>query len=759
MLAAGGAVQVAASAAKDLRGAAAAADDKVASTWTLAISCRDDIAAADHDAIGLAVAFEPAATDTRTSARPLRFTLPFKAARLPNGAGVRHLRIAAVNGDGEVFYPPVADAVFDTTDPYASTVSFASDFFATYQVVAPKTAGTPITRRFTYKAILGVSMGGNAALSVGLRHHERFDMIADLGGEPGPSMPYTLGVIRDYILGSTCAGEAGQAPAPGSLASRRVPGCAARPPLLDQHEIQSDFDHFTYQEGEGVGLQLRRGFYAMALRDMARAFGNLTAYNIADAYAPPGVDPAYFQEPAETRCPAPITLANYFDARFNPTGALPVITFCDGGDVEATGFGVWNDEALHDEPMEILLTVDLNENGERDLGEPVLIQMHEPFLDVGSDALADADEPGYDAATNPDPAGDNYHYLRNPRGTEASRWHEPGEPFEDVGVDGVAETCQQGASPPEGVARCYDFGEGDGQWSLTPSAQGWLSNDLAEAMSALTPAQRDRLDFWHDAGIRDFFNAALSANRGFSQLMNLFDRTGRVFTSYNAVAQSPAGQPYDFGLVDWPRVGRNVYVRYGDPDATEAQILNGDGRHVGTVLQIVARVTTAFAWMNAHWPGGDREDEYASGQLFEDLSFETALGRETPFALFLPPGYDNPANANVRYPVIVFLHGYGQQPKDMVALSAVFESYMQPTGLTKDQRFQKFIIVYADGRCRPQRDGVPVSLEGDRCESGNFFMNLAIGGPGQMEDAMLELLDYIDANYRTKLPEDVTFTP
>lgn len=755
-LAADATVAVTDGAGKDLRHAAVAADSKTSSSWTVGIACADDIQPSAHTALGVAVAFTPAAGESRISDRPLRFTLPFKAARFSNAAGVRHIRIAAKHENGEVFFPPVTDALFDTSDAYASTVTFSSDFFATYQVVLPEDAGKPVTRRFTYKSMLGISMGGNAAMAVGLRHHDRFDMIADLGGEPGPNMPYTLGVIRDFILGSACPSS----PTEGPLAApQHIPSCVTRPPLADQHEIISDYDHMTYQEGEGVGLRLRRGFYAMALRDMARAFGNLALYNVADSYAPPGVNPDYFQLTYQERCVAPVVLADFYDARFNPTGALPVISYCDGGDNEATGFGVWNDTELQDEPMEILLAVDLNENGVRDGGEPVLIQMHEPFDDIGTDGKADQDEPGYDAATNPDPAGDNYHYLRNPGGSENNRWYDSGEPFDDVGVDGVADTCQQGDTPPNGVAGCYDWGQGDGVWSVTPSAQGWLDNGIGASLDAMTEAERSRVDFWHDAGIRDFFNASISANAGFSQLMNQFGRTGRVFTSFQSLAQTPQGQSYDFGSVHWPAVGRNVYVRYGNPDATETEIHNGDGRHVGSVTQIVARVTTAFAWINANWPNGDRDDEYTSGQLFDDLSFTTSAGRETPFALFLPPGYDNPANANRRYPVVVFLHGYGQEPNDMVTLSAVFESYMQPTGLPPDQRFQKFIIVYADGRCRPQRDGVPVNLEGDLCESGNFYLNLPIPGAAQMEDALMELLDHVDANYRTKAPEEVTFVP
>ena len=57
--------------------------------------------------------------------------------------------------------------------------------------------------------------------------------------------------------------------------------------------------------------------------------------------------------------------------------------------------------------VEYLLAVDLNRNGKREYGEPIIANHKERFTDFGADGLADADEPGYNAQTNPDPSGDN----------------------------------------------------------------------------------------------------------------------------------------------------------------------------------------------------------------------------------------------------------------------------------------------------------------------------------------------------------------
>ena len=54
---------------------------------------------------------------------------------------------------------------------------------------------------------------------------------------------------------------------------------------------------------------------------------------------------------------------------------------------------------------------------------------------------------------NSDPAGDNYHYLRNPLGTQGNWNREAGEPYEDFGLDGIQGTCQAGTAATEQEAR------------------------------------------------------------------------------------------------------------------------------------------------------------------------------------------------------------------------------------------------------------------------------------------------------------------
>ena len=749
-LAAGGAITVTAD--SDLRGAAISAQEHTTiPAADVTIACAPDIVPAGYVALGPAVQFGAEGT---WSDRPFELTLPYKAVRLPAGAERRHVRIVARRaGQDASFFPAVSNRTLDDADAYASRATFRAGELTTYQVVAAADAGTPETQQYAWRAVVGISMGGFAANTLGLRYPDRFDSIADIGGDPGPSMIYVLGMVRDYLFGGFCTTE-------DEAAGRGAVGqlCPVVSTRQDQFEITGDYEHQITQEGDGVGLTLRRSLYAKAARDLARALSNPALYNPDSPYAPPGVPMSFFETPRAERCANPIKLLDFYDREFNPDGAHPVITFCDGADVPGMN-AVFDPDGTHTDPVEILLAVDLNGNGRRDAGEPVITNAYEPFADVGADGIASQDEPGYDPVTNPDPAKDDYHYLRNPLGTEGNGDFDPGEPYEDVGLDGVAGTCQHGEDPGKGTGGCYDHGEGNGVWDLSPNVARWYEADTLRNFAQLTEAQRRHVSFWYDAGIRDFLNNSLAANVTVGGLMAQHEIPFGVYDGFSVLTGARSESGYDFTAIDWSTMPRNLYVRYGNPDATPAEIERGDGRHVGTAVQIINRATTAFAWLDQRWPDGDRDDTFDGGIILRDLVHTSpTTGRQSPYGVFLPPGYDDPANADKRYPVVYFLHGYGQEPQDLVDLSSVFALYMTAERPV-EQRFQKFIIVYVDGRCRPQGEGVPVDPTGDGCENGTFYMNAPLGGPAQMEQNLLDLMDHIDATYRTRAPSAAQVVP
>lgn len=748
-LSVGASVEVTSGSGKDLKGAAIAAEaHTTVPAGEVTIACAEDIVPEGYVALGPAVSF---GTEGAWSDRGFLFTLPYKAKRLPANAGRRHVKIVARRaGQPDSFFPAVANRVLDDEDGYASRATFRGGELTTYQVVAKIDAGTPVSERFAWNAMIGISMGGFASSSIGLHHPERFDALANIGGDPGPSMVYVLRMVSDYLFGGFCT-KADEAAGRGNVGQL----CPVPSTRKDQYEITADFEHMITQPGDGVGLTLRRGLYMRASRDLARSLSNPALYNITNPYTPPGIPLSYVAQSAASRCATATVLTQFYDREFNPDGSKPVITFCDGNDGATLGNAVFDPAIPATDPAEILLAVDLNNNGKRDPGEPVVTNAMEPFSDVGADGKADKDEPGYNAATNPDPNHDDYHYLRNPRGTENNGDFDAGEPFEDVGLDGVTGTCQQAV----GVPNCYDFGEGNQKWDLSPNVATWYKSDFLKNYDKLTAAQRAHLSLWFDAGIRDFLNNSLAVNATVGGLMAKHESPFGVYDGFAVLTGAATDAVYDFTEVPWADLPRNGYLRYGDPDASPSKIMGGDGRHVGTAVQIVSRATTAFAWLDKRWPDGDREPTLDGGQTMKDLSYTSpTTGRVSPFSLFLPPGYADPANANKRYPVVYFFHGYGMDPQGLSELSAVFANYMtaeQPI----EYRFQKFIIVYVDGRCRPQVDGVPVDPTGDACEGGTFYTDAPLGGKARMETNFLELMDHINATYRTKTPAEVTYTP
>jgi hypothetical protein len=632
-----------------------------------------------------------------------------------------------------------------------SRVHFHAPDVATYQAAIKSSAGTKSTRHFTYRAVAGVSMGGFGSSVNFWLHPERYDAIGVMGADPGPDMTYTLGMIHDFFFSGFCTAADG--------ANKIGQLCApARKLLGTQGERMSTFESFLYEKGAGVGLTLRRSLYVRANRDLSRAMGNGVYYNPDSLYLPPGVpDTMLAMKPADF-CAQPIVLKKFFDKRYNPDGKLDVITFCDGNDSDANGLGKLDPSVPATDPAQILLAVDVNGNGKRDSGEPVLVQGNEPFDDVGVDGLADAQEPGYDPVSNPDPNGDDYHYLWNPGGTENNWRYDEGEPYEDVGVDGVAMSVG-GCPAAHGVSNCYDYGEGNGHFDYSPGNAAWRAADPRSNLDKLSAADVARLDTWYDAGIRDFFNAQVSTNSLMGAL-GLKGAPARVWEGFPAIvgANYANENAYDVNHVDWPGLGRHVYVRYGNPDATQDTVeASGDGRHVGTATQAVHRAQSLLFFLGNRWPDGDRAlATVDSANSHVMATFTAKSGRMSPYSVILPPGYTQAENASKRYPVVYFMHGYGMDPEGIAQVSLIAQNAMVDSRQSETTRLAKFILVLVDGKCRPGGDvsQAPLPTTGDVCEEGTFYTDHP-DGDVKASSELIELQDYIDANYRTKTPTDV----
>ena len=757
-----------AGAAIALQDGASRDDDFRVDPFTASIACAPDQLPAGYRALGPAVAFGPA---EKRMMREIPVTVPIRLSLLAEGANRGHVEVSYMGpGMTAPRIVGIASPTFQGS-PGDGLLRFLVPRLGTYQAVVRTDA--PIRRMRTYKfhGVTGFSMGSGGSGTVGMHNLDRFDFIAPLGGPV--DWIYMLHYIRTYHLGGFCTADertATPTACEAGASTTRVP------PHTELYEHVQDFEHWWYQDGyDGQGGTFDREEYSQIFRDLSMMYGNpntMRTTNPAEPnITPPGVPDSERARPNAERCASPVMFpSGYYDDEYNPDGNLQVITFCDGVEVRDAGVrdvGVWDPTGAQYYPLEVGLAVDVNRNGLRDAGEPVIRAGQELFDDFGLDGVPDRLEAGYDATTNPDPAGDDYDFQYNPAGTE-NNWLRDGdpaaaaapgvaEPFLDVGLDGVMGTAQLDAGG-------YDTGEGNGRFD---EAQGMVRmlerNPRSLALNSPIDALRD-VDVFGDGGIRDLFNFGVVQNH----MIGGFAARGLPVRYYDSHASmmftgETSDSMFAFTQVKWLEVGKYVSVRYGDPDASDGLQRRGDGGHVGTPEQLVNRLLSALAWMSARWPGGDRQrvsDQICTvvgpacpqpNMIAIDFTAPTT-GRTGPAAIILPPGYRLPENATKRYPIIYLMHGYGMEPQDLIALGAILWTYMTAPTIPEAQRLQKMIFVFPDGLCRDPDEAGPLPPE---CLQGTFYTDAPPGTPGgaQMETWLLDLSDYMDANYRTRTAE------
>jgi hypothetical protein len=797
--------------------------------------------------LGPAVTFTPQdpTLATHSLRREIDFAVPVNPAAMPPGARMRHVQVLY---SGPMAQTPraitIANPHFTQLADGNWALAFESPWFGTYQAAVSANAGSvSLTRHLTHRAVLGISMGGGGAAIFGMRHHDQFDMIAPLGGNS--DLTWLVWYFEQYKFAGFC-------PVSNPNCPTYAPNLY---PLNETYAHTEDFDHWFFQPGDGTGGSFTRGGWTQILEDFSIMGGNpngqnadplvpfvvtgpsssspfvngtVTGTNCAitiDPIGPDSDDSAAMQaqeaitqmqqQATQNACLASrcdpanawVAKTGFFDGAYNPDGSRPVISFCDGGQNGTSPYvDTWAPSTPGSQtPSDLTLAVDLNGNGIRDFGEPVLRQGEEPYTDTGVDGLADPDEPGYDAVNNPDPNGDDYDFQLNPGGTENDHKWEPGEPYLDVGLDGVPNTPQQSNGG-------YDVGEGDGKFTLSTGAQQLFSIDPHQIlMGNVTPpgglidgAALSRLSFWADGGVRDMANFGAVANHFVGATASVKNSDGTQVTSsafYNNFENLPGcdpTQPDQYLAVNvlWQDIANSAHMRYGYVDATPAMIQEGDGQHVGTATQIVYRIVTGFYAVGNAWPDADRTlsdsldttDAPDAGGNAETTTTDSlcdpnnmasccelighcetyfqgpATHRLGPLAITLPPGYAIEANraSNVRYPVLFMLHGYGQDPRDLEATAAITDNYMNDSTRSAATRLPKMIVVYVDGRCR-----IDPTTNLPECIQGTFYLNSnrtaqvngAGSGPeypiGRLDDWFEEVITFIDQNFRTLGPRHV----
>lgn len=749
--------------------------------WSVAafdatIGCGSDQVPEGFSALGPAVTFGPA---DKVLPREIPLSIPVNPAAMPAAARMRHVTVSYTGPRAPTPRPvPIANPRLEKAGS-GWVLRFMAPWLGTYQAIVKSDGGTvKRTRAITHRAVIGISMGGGGTAMFGLRNHDRFDVLAPLGGPV--EWTWMLAHIQKNHLGGWLPSD-GTTP-PASLAPMPTPTLP--------YEHPSTFNRWWYEYPKaGHGGSFPRSDYVQIFRDLALMFGNPNSYNPAPGAEnlPAGISPtdktvvgdhpgrqcAVWVDPIDNhpnkeeqdalnsqcpveRCSYTTTLNGYYDDEYNPNGTFPVITVCDGSAQDSTlspWANTWKPTG-NDKPLELALAVDYNANGVRDENEPIIRQGHEPFSDFGTDGIASSAEPGYQAGTNEDPAGDDWHPQYNPKGTEKNDRWDSGEPFDDFGIDGVAGTT---ASP-------YDWGEGNGQFDYTPGYRTFLERDSrtvieqhpwATQEKPLDDASLARLDLWTDGGTRDLFNFAVDAQA----LAGAWSGRGRIVHYYHEFHNIPGQNPEDSdqfvaGQIPWNDVPGGVMLRYGKIDPSAQDINTGSGQHVGTADEVTRRLQAALYYIGSRWPDAPRSLDEASaldpnpdldnceinGSC--DFQFTDSRGRTGPVSVNLPPGYGHAGSTAKRYPVIFLLHGYGQTPEDLKAAIIFLANWMNYAGDSKATRLPKAIMVYVDGRCRPGPDEA-------ECIRGTFYTDSVRDKGPKMEGWFLELMDEIDKRYRT----------
>jgi hypothetical protein len=699
----------------------------------------------------------------------------------------------------------------------------------------PPVDGGVTLRHFTYRAISGVSMGAMASSYIGSRHPERFDIIGSLGGYIGNS--YLLHLVNDHKMRGFCPMQQ----ILDNLADANDPKknanvwCGPIPADINYHgyyfEHVEDFNNWFFSDSGGA---FDRDEDLSIFQDLSMGLGNPASYNPDSPLLPAGVTIKAYQDWMKDpqRCKPGhglvIDTPPYnCNREYNPECKYPLIIFCDGEEPVGckdgnpglcgkdnpdyyTLNGAYDPYyAQHSKPIIVFTAVDYNGNGWRDYSEPIVLNGSERYQDVGTDGCADKLEDGKGGCcndeelmlgkcerpllpgTNPDPNGDNFDWEKNPGGTEGNWLYEEGETFDDFGLDGLKTDTGKGIPP--------DYGEGNGEFDYSPNHQRFFDHDIAlnfKKLAAKDPEALKRLDVYIDGGIRDIFNSAVNSLTVVGRLNAL----GMKFKVYDDFFGNPTALVPDIDTDEdffnyavekdfsAKGIGRNVFVLYGNPEATEKEIVAGDGAHVGTTQQAVQRFIAYFAFLGKRWPGlnSKRYSGDNLGVVEHKWFFSKSLGKERRFSIALPPGYGDKEYENVTYPVVYFMHGYGMDAMGMAAVAMIFHTFMAEGSLPK------MIIVFPDGRCCMVNhekglrecacadDGTgngylcaddtgvekqisKKDLPERECNGGSFYVDMAVdkwgdpksAGVMKYESSTLELDDYISQNYRVKAAADV----
>jgi enterochelin esterase-like enzyme len=527
----------------------------------------------------------------------------------------------------------------------------------------------PLQDSRDFRAIAGVSMGAYGAMNIGTKYTDVFGTIASLGGPVDMKQ-----LLRDSIDDNLEV-----------KAETEIPRAIA--------------DDFTYDH---LAPYPDRGTRVEMYQDLTIAFGNPFLHH---------PDPArrYLGSDSE---PAQLGMDDQFGAFTVPANPLG---FLDGGDSNQDGLRQTSEEAKKLTEVSLLakgslpmivsgatpadvggrLLADLNGDGVFDVGEGLVLNLSEPFVDANDNGV-----------------------------------HDDGEEFSDLGLDGVAGTA--------------DYGEGNGTFDYDPDRATWLEEDPLSRVEGLAAADIAMQRIYMDVGTKDEFGFATHYEHFVAALQDkgLSVRIRDGFDSNCANLPSPDAQ---FLLVRYP--AGHIGVASVDPD----DLLQGDVCGNATVWQ---RIVSMIGFLNesfpdgVYGPGGDfglpgidfdhldidlggisldvRGDLQRRQIASPALANEDGVIPKRPVLVYRPPAF---FHTRKNFPVVYFLGGYGQEPEDFELVRDLLDA------LILSGQLQNMAFAF---------------LPGAGGRQGSFYVNHAVP-----EDQVPALTPVTSGRYEDSIIEDL----